>query len=334
MIFFLVRNLFSMQTAQSIAAKLNNKNFIFSLENENDKYFLLLKKSFFIKLDECIFFKTEYDKNVFNIKNPIKSFFIIKKTIKKIEKIFYENNVTTLFVTYPIHPKTYAYIKVANKNKINICFYEEGICFYRKDTALDFKINSFKKIIKSILLCFHGLKMGYNIDSKCSYSFLDNQENELLFPEIILNEDYINLDVLILSRPMSNDYNLITLDIELNTIAKALKKLNSIYKIGIKFHPREGTDKRKKILYTLNKSYNVIEVESKYNAELIVKKMRNGYVLGYETSTLYYCNTINPNVKPISMLEIINSNIHEEKLSVIITEMREKFKKIKVLNGE
>lgn len=330
---YLVRNLFSAQVAQSLSIQLKDEYSLFSIENPSSDYFSSIKKSFFIHNNFEII-PTVSPLFIFNITKPYKSLLTINHKKKEIEKLLILKKIDELFITYPIHPTSYLYLKIAKKLGIKICLYEEGICFHRADYSKESNLNTLKKIFKFFLLKLHGLKIGYINLNFDKYTVLDNKIN-LLFPN--MNYDF-DFDLLLLTRPMSCDYDKITEEEEINIILRSIKIIKKKYcinKIGIKFHPREAEKKRRKILNALNCNHiDVIIVENIYSAESIVYKMKKGFLLGYETNTLFFANKINPYIKSFTMLGLINKKIKDEKISVFINEIEKEYDYIKVLNDE
>lgn len=332
-IFFLVRNVLSIKVAEAIVFSefVGEKKFFYSCEADDERYFnemsSLIGKG-------GIVMKTITDKAMFNRKFIFLLPFYLIVSRSKIKKILLLNEIEKLFVTYPLHYKQSLYVSVARKLGIEICFFEEGTCFYRGDVSQQYKARTIFGYIKKILLKPLGLVQGYDVEPDKWYSILGLPNIDYLPVNVkysAIDVDYV--DNLFLSRPLSSELPGISIQDHAEGILRFCKELPKGGVLYIKFHPRESKDEVDYILSYLNGHYTTLQLKVNVSAEDVVFNFGSARICGFETSTLVYANKINKEAKVYSVLPVVANMDSSGHLASYLSEYMDKYKHIKFLSN-
>ncbi|ENB4330070.1 hypothetical protein ABHV50_004171 [Vibrio vulnificus] len=303
---FLVRNLMSLTSARAISKKLCKKKIIFSVVSGDNKLKRVIKNNIDDAVDVT---DSEFIEFLpFKVSSLIKQRRIIDEVSKRIERFLLTENITQIFITYPLHVDSYLYYKISVRLGINVGFYEEGPCFYRQGRTRQYQINDFRTFFRKVYFSLIGLNFGYGFEPNSWYSSLPINGNcnivKLSYRVVELPMGVHNV---FLSRPMSNDYPTITIDDEINAIKIYISHIigceSTLY---IKFHPRESEEKIITLINRLTSiGIKVQEIKGDFSAEDLLFSMESGTICGYDSTTLVYSKSINEKVKAISLLSLV-----------------------------
>lgn len=296
----------SLTSARAIVEKYCKRDVIFSVVSGDAKLERVIKNNIDDAVDVTNSESIEF--LPFRISSLIKQRRIVDEVTKRIEKFLLAKNITHIYITYPLHVDSYLYYKVSLKLGINIGFYEEGPCFYRRGRTKQYQIKNLRTFVRKIYFSLIGLNFGYDFEPNNWHSSLPSNKScdiiKLSYRVVDLPLEVRNV---FLSRPMSNDYPTITIDDELNAIKKYVSHSigyeNTLY---IKFHPRESEEK---IITLINKlgsiGIKVKEIKGDFSSEDLLFSMESGTICGYDSTTLVYSKSINEQVKAISLLSLV-----------------------------
>lgn len=332
--FFLVRNLLSVKTAYAIYQQYKiTEEVVFSIEDEVVGYFDKVKSTVPVGIDVISTKKINW---LFERLNYLSNLQVLWRHEKEISALYKNKKVTELFVHFPLHEKDAVYVKVARKMAITINFYEEGSCFYtgmrgRKKGV----INEVKYWIKHISLKFIGIHRGYHVEPDQWYSILPvkkNNSNLITISYIGVND--FPVKYLFLSRPVTSDFPSISLEQQIRAMLVFINRVPDNEVVYIKFHPREHSILRNKIIKKLRDACErqlTIEVyEKEVAAEEIVHSMVDGgEVCGFDSSTLIYGMVINKKLTYSSVLSRIHAYDDTNELRNLFDCYSKKFTHIK-----
>lgn len=335
---FLIRNLFSIMSAENIIKEFNMKNPVaYIVKTDIEEYSEKLEKN----LDKDLW------RNVVKMKYSSRDFLVeknnkiqknnIKKILEEIEKDLKKFKIQNIYLSNIEALEEKVIWEIAKKTDIKINYYEEGTNLY---TSLWSNKLSIKWIIKYFLLgnlnflirnkgYFKGEKLysyfpqkyKYNnvknkIKLKLEYSVSENERNEI---------EKLDIKSIFLSRPLSEDGIMIEEE-EIKVIKNFLE--NNKTEIYVKFHPRESTEKINKMMQSVNMKLLPKELQD-ISAEKVIYNSKNIRKLyGYETGTLAYMSEIK-DIEVYSLLERIYKN--SKYLRKIYKLYKNEFNKIKFM---
>jgi hypothetical protein len=293
---FVISNLLSIKAANAIDEMESSASVYLSIRNDDDVFSTLQSYSD-SKIERFPMLGTEG-----NIVNLLLN---IVKYKRDVRNFLMSNSVNNVFLTNPLHIESSIFYKEARKLNIKISFYEEGICFYRILESNQYDATGIVSKTKKRILRILGLYKGYGLTPDKWYSSLDfpypSQKISLKYKRL---EVFSNIKTLFLSRPASEDFPGVTIDDELQAISVYYDRVGEGNEaLYIKFHPREGVDKRTYIINKLKDKYDIsaIELTTNVSSEDILYSMKSGSIGGYETTTLVYGYNINPSIKYYSV---------------------------------
>ncbi|MBT9429735.1 alpha-2,8-polysialyltransferase family protein [Candidatus Symbiopectobacterium endolongispinus] len=244
----------------------------------------------------------------------------LRKHEKDIEAFYYNNQVSDVFVHYPLHEKDSLYVKVARRAGITINFYEEGSCFYTNTRGRKRGvINQIKYWVEHISLMCLGIRRGYHVKLDYWYSIFPlNNKNNKIINIVYEGVDEPSVKYLFLLRPVTLDFPSITFKQQLDAMLVFVNRVPEHEKLYIKFHPCESIEMRNQVIENLrdicNKSIAIEPYEKEIAAEEIVSSMvEGGEVCGFGSSTPIYGFSINKKITYSSVLERVYKydNINE-----------------------
>ncbi|SHF22479.1 hypothetical protein SAMN02745164_02037 [Marinitoga hydrogenitolerans DSM 16785] len=328
---FIIRNWFSIISAERIINEKNKKNNIALVANSNIEYFKKMEKYMNKDLWKNIeFFNPKLGKFAFlNQEKLLKKYNYFKKILKKYNtSVIYLSNLDSL--------EEKMLYKISKEMKIKINIYEEGTNLYVTFIYNNNIIDKIKSKIRNYL---------YQ-----EYSFLTYQKNNFkantlysFFPEKykftnVINKEKINFDIkqsndlkkflkfksLFLSRPLSED-RIINRKLEIKILEEFLSNFNR--DIYFKFHPRESKEKIEFIL----KNYKIKILNNKlqeFPAEYLIYNSGIENLIGYESGTLAYISEFKKDINVYSLLKKIVENSKSSYLKTFYDFYRKEFKKI------
>ncbi|HHG3513808.1 polysialyltransferase family glycosyltransferase [Vibrio parahaemolyticus] len=306
---YLIRNLLSIKTATAIINDYGIGKPIYSVVSLNGDSSRIIKKN--IK-DEAGEYKVCDSISLNLLPFRLSSIFKQRKNVgnlkREVRRIFEEEEVERIFITYPIHLDSYVYFSEAKKMGIEVCFFEEGPCFYRAGQTKQYEVVSLSTLIKKVYFKAVGLEYGYNFKPDKWYSSLPMEGKSLpinlVYSKVDLPQSVHNV---FLSRPVSDDSTDLSIFDEVDAIMLFIQKAHLTNEdIYIKFHPRESDSKRKQLLNILKKMQVSAKcIKGTYSSEDMLFSMKKGVICGYDTTTLVYSKNINPNIKSYSVLGAI-----------------------------
>ncbi|QSX28913.1 hypothetical protein JYB88_11655 [Shewanella cyperi] len=333
--FFLVRNFLSVKTATAIAEQYSVEvPSVFSIEADSEEYFKKVSSSVSLSIPVL---QTEPINWLFERFNYLRHYKELFQSSVKIADLFKKYNVTELFVNYPVHEKDALYVKVAKRLGIHVSFYEEGSCFYtggrgRKKNI----ISEIKFWMKHTSLWFIGIQRGYGVSADNWYSLLPIEKRPWHKVTISYDvRDYSGIKYLFLSRPVTLDFPSVSIELQIKSILKFVKKIPAGETLFIKFHPRETEDLKRIIISELDKLAVDVIVKTfsdEIPAEDVVFNMpANGIVCGFDSSTLIYGYAINKNVTYCSVLSDLRKHDTMGELENLYHVYKKEFKHIKFI---
>lgn len=269
-----------------------------------------------------IYLENINDWNIFQIKHPINSYLRTFKTKKWFEDILDKYNITDVFfgdMNNTCYQLMMLYYQKDSRFKINV--YEEGNSHYVNSTQASLfgplSERLFKCICNNALyympvwripfasylylrhIEYEKLKI-YKRYSLCPY--YHESFDEQLIPSVIMSEkvrEIINDEIsnvntenafLFLSEPMG-EVSSLEWKLELLTLERELKTIDSNSTVIIKFHPRETIEKKKDILSVFdryNQPYKVICEKVNIPIEYFLQIVNFKKILTYFCSTVFY----------------------------------------------
>jgi hypothetical protein len=264
-----------------------------------------------------------------------KSIIRFKKFDKRLNSIVKKQNFDNIYFGDINH---FAYLYIAEKYKFNrnFFFFEEGLSHYSSFTlrkkfnkSLPIKIKSFMLDLNYI---FYGVKkFSYYFYSTQNVTFRFNMvERFTIISQNLKGYKYVPFDllstekldailleeankinslkeniVLYLSTSTSFEFSNPESDEEylLDLFIKKIKAESSI--VLIKFHPKDQKNKKDFIKnYFNSKGIVFLEILSNYKLpiEVIYNKLKVNFVIGYDSSSLLYSQSMQPDTKVVSML--------------------------------
>ena len=328
---FIIRNLLSLKASSSIKKEmLINNSLNLYLGEESDTFNIIkenIPQSEQIHSFRSLIFKgsiVDFRRNVIEFR-------------QRVRKYLLESKVSEIYITNPIHLDTSVFFFEAKKLNIKVNFYEEGICFYKGRDSNQYKVKSLRSAIKFIIYRYLKIYQGYDKLPDAWFSSLPfYYESTRIKLEYNIVEEAKEIRYLFLSRPASDDFPGVKVEDEVLAIKEfyieAIKDSSPLY---IKFHPRESKRKRKEIIYTLKAdNLNVQELNCKESSEDVVFSMESGSVAGYETTTLVYCQSINPKLKVYSVAECILKKDKSGTIADFISFYKKEFSHITYINNK
>lgn len=297
---FYIRNLFSASFAEQIIKDKYLEDSLALIKNDkSNNYYNKISKS----MDSSLWIEILKSKLNIDLKFDIFMEKKIKTEIDKVINYYTDKKIDEIYLSNIFDSKEKVMYMAARDLGIKINFYEEGVNIYRQ---LYFEKNRFKKLIKKImagkyrdiyknpaffkadnLYCSFPDKYYYN-----NYNNIDKiSPNFQIADNLKSLIDKLNMEVLFLSRPLSED-GLVSYEKEKGImrdfLKKELKKNSNIY---IKFHPREDESK----INDIRKEFGVKELPDKLKvlpAEKIVFNSNINTLVGFETGTLAYASEL------------------------------------------
>ncbi|MEZ8204529.1 polysialyltransferase family glycosyltransferase [Vibrio splendidus] len=299
---FIIRNLLSLKASSSIKKEMSIDNSLNLYLGEEGNAFNIIKGNM-PKFEKIYSFTSiafggsmiEFRRNVIEFRQRVKEYLL-------------ESKASEIYITNPIHLDTSVFFFEAKKLGIKVNFYEEGICFYRGRDSKQYKVKNLRSAMKFVIYRFLKIYQGYDKLPDNWFSSLPFYHESIRIKlEYDIVEEAKKIKYLFLSRPASDDFPGVKIEDEIIAIkafyVESIKDSSPLY---IKFHPREGKQKRKEIIDTLKaNNLNIQELNCKESSEDVVFSMESGSVGGYETTTLVYCQSINPVIKVYSVAEYI-----------------------------
>ncbi|MBH0027520.1 hypothetical protein I6F53_11045 [Pseudoalteromonas sp. SWN29] len=330
---FLIRNLLSSTSALSIMHQYGSEDAVFSVVSCNKTLEDAIKNSILSDAHHQVIDTFKLDLMPFRLTSLYKQRLSVNSIKFKILQLYKARGINKLFLTYPMHLDSYLYYTVAKKNDIEICFFEEGPCFYRGGLTKQYSVVNFNSFLRKIYFRIVGLDYGYGFKPDTWYSSLPIKNNynkvNLVYRKVDLPDEVMNL---FLSRPVSCDFPEITLADEVNAIKAFYFNLDLKGCLYIKFHPRESEEKRMKLLCLLKDEKILVKhLNVEYSSEDIVYSMSQGNIVGYDTTTLVYSNKINPKIQAYSILALIKNKESSGFLQECYREYEEKYPFIKMI---
>ncbi|HDY8131506.1 TPA: hypothetical protein RQL08_003268 [Vibrio vulnificus] len=325
---FLVRNLLSLKASNAIKELEGIGNYLDLYLGDFDANFKTLRNNAIDKRKLTCFKSFKYKGSLLNY------FLDILAYKKDVRKFLLDKKVTNVYITNPIHLNSSVFYSEAKKLNIKIAFFEEGICFYRGLESEQYKKRSLKNKFKRWLHNLYGIYQGYDKEPDTWYSSLDfYQESKKIKLKYNIVESARDINYLFLSRPASDDFSGISISDEIKAIKAFYREVvvdeNLLF---IKFHPRENTCKREKIISGLKKErVNVEELKCQESSEDVVYSMKSGCVAGYETTTLVYCESINSKINVYSVADFVAEKDISRTISDFIVFYKKNFNHIKYI---
>ena len=310
--FFYITNIFSVIIAEEIIKRNNINNPVALVANFGETFFNSIRDN----MDNQLWHKIYLSPISQGKRDGIRDIIGFKKSLMEKEQEYIrfikKNNISNVYLPLIIDEEEKIIYHVCEEREIAINFYEEGVNLY---IALEIQGSKVRKYIKWILAgkyryivwgrekffaktlycCFPEKYKFKNCDNKIKVDLrfdLSKEEQEIL--------GNLDIDILFLSRPLSED-GLLTEEKELGTLKNFLTVFDKQEKkIGIKFHPRESEGKKAKILSIMN----VKEIPKEYSfmsAEKLLLSSNFKAVIGYETGTLAYISELT-NIETYSLL--------------------------------
>lgn len=302
MVIFIIRNIFSIITAEAIIKQKEIKNAVFAvfIINNNNYYKKIMKN---LSVNSKVIIKP-----LFYYSLNIKKYFFLKKVIdlktEEIKKVFYETNCTEVFLSCLNDPIERHISYVANELKIKVNLYEEGLNMYFNDLGYLSTKNLLRKLLQKFFTFFHEEKYHfYSVNKKyidifnvyCilpkAYQFKNYQKLSKINLTFEIKNNRKIIENLLVTRPLSED-KLLDEKREIEIILNYLNK-NNIKEITLKPHPRENEEKIKKIIEQAKLRQINIEI---FKDEIPLEKIIEDYdikkMIGYETGSLVYLSEL------------------------------------------
>lgn len=332
---FIVRNLLSIQTAETIIQVEGIKSPVAMFASNDPAYRQKLKAQLcsnewqFVPQDDYLYplFALSYAKDIRNYRNYVQT-------------LFRQMKISRIFLSCLNSDDEKILYGVAQANNIKVYFYEEGTNLYCDLYGNDAKAR-LKGLLKALMTRslfeltftkgdFRGEKLYCLLPEK--YKFDNVTEIIKLTPNFASYDKATieNLDIrnLFLSRPLSED-GLVTLDEEIS-ILRGFFGSDRFDDVIVKFHPRESAEK----IDRLKEEFKFSTLPAPYenlSAEQIVWNGNVENLIGYETSTLAYVSELKPETNVFSLLQRLVATSNSSHLNTFYDLYREDFRKINFL---